>query len=251
MSRLLPRASTLALAIVIAAAAAASPVPKGPPPKPDTLYAATRVGDKRAIGMHGKVMKTYTVTVAEPQPDGSVRIYQQSESQGKPFPFQEVLSVSPKGVFWTGIARNEEGKDIRAVRVTPKWEPECLVRPAGTGGAKWEWSLTDPVRFRQRLANPLPGYKVEGNVLITPNGGKLGLRTHVYEAVGVEEVVVPAGTFRAMRVEQTTRDEARPTDFRRTAWYAPGIGVVQTAINGRPFEQLQSFEPGPAPAKTP
>ena len=249
MSHIFTRASALALAI--AAAATASPVPKEPPPKPDPLYAATRVGDKRVMGMHGRVTRTYTVTVAEPQPDGSVRIYQQSEHQGQPSPFQDVLSVSPKGVFLTGIARNTEGKDIREVRVALKWEPECLVRPAGKGGAKWEWSRMDPAQFRQWLAKPLPGYKVEGNVLITPNGDKFGLRTHVYEAVGVEEVVVPAGTFRAVRVEQTTRDEANPTDLRRTTWYAPGIGVVQTAGNGRPFEQLQSFQPGPAPAKAP
>ena len=250
MSRL--PAWPFALALVVAATASAAPVPRDAlPAAPDPLYYPTRVGAKRAMGVNGQVMRTYTVTVAEAQPDGTVRVYEQSESRGVPFPFQEVYSVSPKGVFFTGIARNEDGKDIRDVRVTPKWEPECLVRPAGKGGAKWEWTLTDPARFRQMLDRPLPGYKVEGNVLVSPNGGRLGLRAHVYEAVGVEDVVVPAGTFRALRVERSVRDEARPEDFRRTAWYAPGVGVVQTAMNGRPFEQLQSFEPGRAPARAP
>ncbi|MBD2388827.1 hypothetical protein [Cylindrospermum sp. FACHB-282] len=220
MSRLLAWPFALALA----ATAAATPVPRDAlPTTPDPVYYPTRVGAKRAMGVNGRVMKTYTVTVADPQPDGSVRVYEQSESRGVPFPFQEVLSVSPKGVFWTGIVRNEDGKDIRDVRVTPKWEPECLVRPEK---ARWEWSLLDPARFPQA-----------------------GRRVRTYEAVGVERVVVPAGTFRAMRVEQSTRDEANPADFRRTAWYAPGVGVVQTAINGRTLEQLLSFEPGPIPAK--
>ena len=245
MPRLLAHASGLALALTVAATAA--PVPREAPPDPQ--YAATRVGAKRVMGSSGRVMSTYTVTAAEPQPDGSIRVYEQSESQGKPFPLQNVLSVSPKGVFLVGIAHSEEGKDVREVRVTPKWEPECLVRPAGKGGAKWECPLTDPVKFRRMLDLAPPGFKVEGNVLVRPDGSKLGLLTHVYEAVGVEEVVVPAGTFRAMRVERSFCDEGRPKDFRRTAWYAPGVGAVQTALNGRVFEQLLSFEPGPAPAK--
>ncbi len=247
MPCLLARSAALGtLFAVTAATAAAAPIPRDA--TPDPVYAATRVGAKRVMGSGGQVMKTYTLTAAEPQPDGSVRIYEQAEFRGMPHPFQEIYSVSPKGVFLTGIARNEEGKDIRQVRVTPKWEPECLVRPPGKGGAKWEWSLIDPVRFRQMLNQPLPGYKVEGNVLVAPSGSKLGLRIHVYEVVGVEQVVVPAGTFQAVRVDQSVRDEVRPSDIRWTAWYAPGIGVVQTAINGRTLEQLQSFEPGPAPA---
>lgn len=248
MSRLLARPSVLVLAV--AATATAAPVPPDAlRPTPDPLYAATRVGAKRVMGSGGQIMGTYTVTVAEPQPDGSVRVYEQSEFRGMPHPFQEIYSVSPKGVFLTGIALNEEGKDIRQVRVAAKWEPECVVRPPGKGGAKWEWSLIDPTQFRKMLDRPAPGFKAEGNVLVGPNGSRIGLRTRVYEAVGVEQVVVPAGTYQAIRVEQSVRDEARPGDFRRTAWHAPGVGVVQTAINGRTHEQLQAFEPGPAPAR--
>jgi hypothetical protein len=60
---------------------------------------------------------------------------------------------------------------------------------------------------------------------------------------GVEDVEVPAGTFRAVRVEwDCAPDNEAP--YRVTIWYAPGIGEVKTAIDGKVRSTLRSFSPG-------
>jgi len=60
---------------------------------------------------------------------------------------------------------------------------------------------------------------------------------------GVEEVEVPAGRFRAVRVEWD-RDHPRSPDFRTTIWYAPGVGEVKVALDGKPWTVLKAFSPG-------
>lgn len=64
--------------------------------------------------------------------------------------------------------------------------------------------------------------------------------------VGVKEVEVPAGKFSAVRVEEDVvfTNRGRPDDhFRRTFWYAPGVGVVKEDISGR-TAVLEAFSPG-------
>jgi hypothetical protein len=60
---------------------------------------------------------------------------------------------------------------------------------------------------------------------------------------GVDEVEVPAGRFRAVRVEWD-RDQPAGADFRMTIWYAPGVGEVKIAIDGKPWSVLKSFTRG-------
>jgi hypothetical protein len=60
---------------------------------------------------------------------------------------------------------------------------------------------------------------------------------------GVEEVEVPAGRFRTVRVEWD-RDQPGGPDFRTTIWYAPGVGEVKIALDGKPWTVLKSFAPG-------
>lgn len=56
---------------------------------------------------------------------------------------------------------------------------------------------------------------------------------------GEETITVPAGTFRAMRVEQKIRAAAR--EFSYTFWYADGVGLVQEAVEGKIARRLVSF----------
>jgi hypothetical protein len=60
---------------------------------------------------------------------------------------------------------------------------------------------------------------------------------------GVEKVEVPAGTFRAVRVEWDCAPDNDPP-YRVTIWYAPGIGEIKTAIDGKVWSTLRSFSPG-------
>jgi len=40
------------------------------------------------------------------------------------------------------------------------------------------------------------------------------------------------------------RDQPAGSDFRTTIWYAPGVGEVKIALDGRPWTVLRSFTPG-------
>jgi hypothetical protein len=46
-----------------------------------------------------------------------------------------------------------------------------------------------------------------------------------YKVVRVEDVEVPAGNFKALRVEMTLTGHAFP--IRTIVWYAPGVGIVK------------------------
>jgi hypothetical protein len=73
-----------------------------------------------------------------------------------------------------------------------------------------------------------------------PDGGK---RT-VY---GPEDVTVPAGKFKALRIEW------KPDGATRVSWYVPGIGEVKRVekFNGQEIvrRSLKSFTPPPKPKK--
>jgi hypothetical protein len=157
VTRTLAPAAVLALAL----SAAAAPVPKGASAaKPDPLYYAVRVGDKRVMTNPLGRTTTYTVTAVEPQPDGSLWVHEERDSGN--FKRTEVLSVSPAGVYRAALVANG--------RVLKRDRGEYLVRPHRKGGTKWDHSIIPPDRFRQMLAKPAPGYRAEGNVLIGPRG---------------------------------------------------------------------------------
>lgn len=52
-----------------------------------------------------------------------------------------------------------------------------------------------------------------------------GERTRGIFVVGREDVTVPAGTFRAIRLLMTGKD--LELEMRRTIWFAPGVGIVK------------------------
>ena len=65
----------------------------------------------------------------------------------------------------------------------------------------------------------------------------------VFRQGGVEQVTVPAGTFRALRVDTGWRSGP---NFRAesSVWYAPGVGTVREVNGGVEVLALKSFEPG-------
>jgi hypothetical protein len=87
-----------------------------------------------------------------------------------------------------------------------------------------------------------PGLKWEGTDWLT----KGGERAMTYTIKDVEEIEVPAGKFKAIRVE-TESKQSENNVTRSTTWYAPGVGPVKTVSQVRTFEMvrvLKSFTPG-------
>ena len=69
-------------------------------------------------------------------------------------------------------------------------------------------------------------------------------KTWTVEAVD-EEVVVPAGRFRCLRLRMKAVawfDPRRPVTTKKTYWYAPGVGKVKES--GGQLEELESYDGG-------
>jgi len=59
--------------------------------------------------------------------------------------------------------------------------------------------------------------------------------------VGIEEVKVPAGQYKAIRVDSVISLSGE--QFKASHWYAPGVGLVKMVARGR-IQELKSFTPG-------
>lgn len=65
-----------------------------------------------------------------------------------------------------------------------------------------------------------------------------------YKALGYESVTVPAGTFNALKVEQNgsmTIHGTPPFETHGFFWYAQGIGVVKSGLDGTYTSELVSY----------
>jgi hypothetical protein len=64
-------------------------------------------------------------------------------------------------------------------------------------------------------------------------------QTRNWKTVGWEPVTVPAGTFRAIRVERDDGPGVRTTTY----WFAPGMGCIKWSSDGSGRE-MTAFKPG-------
>ncbi len=65
-----------------------------------------------------------------------------------------------------------------------------------------------------------------------------------YKALGYESVTVPAGTFYALKVEQNgsmTIHGSPPFETHGFLWYAQGIGIVKSGLEGTYISELVSY----------
>lgn len=185
----------------------------GAQPKKDepALYYPTREGDKRVYEITPRGEKateiTQVVTKAEVK-DGVVRVALGLVVGGEAHPYEEV-EVSEKGV-------------VMHVSLRQKVDPllPLLQLPAKPGNS-WEY---------QPKATP---------------GREFPKTKHT---VGKEEdVEVPAGKFKAIRLEldQDRKDGKNPV--RQTEWHAPRVGMVKKVTvwdGGETVWALKSFTPG-------
>jgi hypothetical protein len=161
-----------------------------------------------------------------PTQKGDTLVYEVTEHTGK-VEFTEVVSASEP------IAG---GYLVTTKYVPPKAEPY-----------KFKFKVTDKGIFRAAgnvynadlciLKLPVKkGEKWEDKISAPTNAG---VGTITYTAVGEEEVEVPAGKFKAIRVDSVTGGEG----VAETEWFALGIGVVKRSGDGFTYS-LKSFKPG-------
>jgi hypothetical protein len=177
---------------------AGPPPKKKPPPPPD--YFPLRPGywwNYNSITQSGTVSGfTVTVKAADRLPDGVVTYLVETVSTGFK-PFQDVYA-KPKG--WVLMLRQQ----FLTTGDTGVYAPvkQYLKNPLRSGDT-WEWSGT-------------------GTAMNVPI-------SEVNAVDGPEEVIVPAGKFRAMRV--TTQVVQSGAPVKKIYWYAPGVGMVKSATD--------------------
>jgi hypothetical protein len=185
--------AAITLATLALGSGAAARKPK--PAKPDADYFPLRVGDSwtyRNIESGGYTLK---VLSEEPHEGGTVRYVVELNSG------VIIRSVFSKADGWVLFhAENyPEHEGLQATYEPPKqYLPNPLV-----AGQKWEWTGKDPTQMEHR---------------------------EKHRVVGLENITVPAGKFRAMKITSEITGVGVP--MTKTSWYAPGVGLVKSTTQG-------------------
>lgn len=197
----------VALIVVSTPAAFCAPAPKDRPNS--TAYFPIRVGDKWVMQLqNGDTTSEITEVVTEVEKkDGDFIVTVGRETNG------EVRVYSKTRVSENGLFRMLLGK----AEYDP---PVCVLKLPARKGESW---TSEP----------------------NGTGGKL-LRTQKHTIIGEEEIDVPAGKFKAIRIDiELAIDSGK--GFQSTIWYAPGVGPVKTISTIKDRERVQvlkSFTPG-------
>jgi hypothetical protein len=138
-----------------------------------------------------------------------------------------VTAVDPldRGVLVTTETREPDGTEVARAKVK--------VTARGLFLADRDGRDHDPPRCLLKLP-PKAGDRWD---VVLGGDGRAGLLA-TSTAGGVEEVEVPAGKFRAARVESECEG------VRFVSWYAPKVGLVRTDVTGGTGLALQAFTPG-------
>ncbi|HVF72531.1 MAG TPA: hypothetical protein VM940_13065 [Chthoniobacterales bacterium] len=138
---------------------------------------------------------TLKVLSEEPQAGGPTRFTVELSSGVK------ILHVFSKSEGWV-LFHSETYSEHEGLQATYDPPRQHLPNPPARG-QEWSWAGKDPTRVDQRESS---------------------------RVAGLEEVKVPAGKFRAIKVvTEITGGGAAKT---RTNWYAPGVGLVKSTTVG-------------------
>ena len=163
--------------------------------KPPGDYFPLRVGDSWTYRNSEQGGYILTVLREEPQGGGPNQFVVELSSGVK------ILNVFSKaeGWVWLHAERYPEHEGLEMKYDPPKqYLPNPLVL-----GQKWEWSGKDPTQVEHREKN---------------------------RVVGSENITVPAGKFRALKIVSEVTGGAIP--MTKTYWYADGVGLVKTTTEG-------------------
>jgi hypothetical protein len=200
-------------AVLLAVALLAPVIPAAPALKGKaSYYHPTKEGDKRIYELRtGDTVSETTDVVMKVEHKGDTLVVTVGrELKGVVSPVSK-LEVSEKGVTRTGTGEHEMPT------------PRPLLKLPAKPGDQWTYELRAPDGAEQ----PRTTYTV----------GK------------EEEVEVPAGKFKAIRVDSmmTLPGGADQPTIRGSAWHAPGVGLIKSVSDagGRERTQvLKSFAPG-------
>lgn len=185
--------------------------------------------------------------VAAPRRDAPGPVYYHASQAGD----KSVFEVSANGRFWCEVAF--ETTDVQrmgtAVLVTKRRtvgdkDDEPPDRVLLSDGGVYTLSTGDFIYPTPFCLVRLPFKK--GETWETTHSGAQGETIQTkYTSVGEEEVEVPAGKFRSLRIEMEAVHNGETES--RTNWYAPGPGLVQAKQKYKDQETtyvLKSFTPG-------
>ncbi len=171
------------------------PPASGAKPKADLDYFPLRVGDSWTYRNTEEGGYSLKVLSEEPQPGTSNRYLVAFLSGVK------INKVFSKIAGWV-LFHSESYPEHEGLRATYEPPRQYLPNPL-VAGQKWEWGGTDPTQVEHHESS---------------------------HAVGFENVTVPAGKFRAMKVVSEKTGGAAP--MTTTSWYVAGIGLVKSATQG-------------------
>ncbi len=188
------RASSLiAFATLLLASTALGRKPKES--KATVDYFPLRVGDSWTYRNTEEGGYTRKVLSEEPQEGGPVRYVVEVRSG---VIIQNVFSKAGGWVLFHAESYPEH-EGLKATYEPPKqYLPNPLV-----AGQKWEWTGKDPTQVEHHESS---------------------------RVVGFENVTVPAGKFRAIKVVSEVSGGSSP--ITRTNWYADGVGLVKSTTQG-------------------
>jgi hypothetical protein len=126
-----------------------------------------------------------------------------------------VRTLSGKELPGSKVKVSDKGLIRLAAPTKGSTEPLILIKLPAKAGETWETKVEGPIQ------------------------------KYVSKMVGEEEVVVPAGKYKALRVEMTYMSGGE--EVKTTSWYAPGIGMVKAVLQfgtSESVQELKSFTPG-------
>lgn len=187
---------TITAALVVGSTAVATkPKPKSKTTKPAPDFFPLRVGDSWTYRNSEQGGYTFKVLDEEPQ-NGAPSRFAVEVSSGV-----IIINTFSKADGWVLLhgERYPEHEGLEAKYDPPK---QVLPNPL-TVGQKWDWTGKDPTQVERNEKNTV---------------------------TGIEEVTVPAGKFKAMKVVTVTVGGTIP--MTKTYWYADGVGLVKTTTEG-------------------
>ncbi|HZE12621.1 MAG TPA: hypothetical protein VE086_02595 [Chthoniobacterales bacterium] len=186
-------AFTLSVAVLLLVQSASAAKPK---PKPKSTADFFPLRDGYSWTYRNTEEGGYTLKVLSEEPhEGGPRFTVELLSGVK------IRKVYSKANGWV-LFHGESYPEHEGLQVT--YEPPKQILPdPPVVGQKWDWSGKDPTQVKHQEKN---------------------------RVVGVEDVTVAAGKFRAIKV--VTEIAGAATPMVRTSWYADGVGLVKTTTAG-------------------
>jgi len=153
----------------------------------------------------------------------------------------EVTDVGPPWEFTLTVDQVEIAGGALIVTTVGKNRPGSTVRVSGAGVSRTAFG-------GRALAKPADVLRLPASAGATWEAGPdpgLMVTRHVCTVIGEEDVTVPAGTYRAVRVDETLTHANGVTTA--SVWHAPNVGVVKVVSKGQNLtatKELKSFKPG-------